>query len=309
MGARLYDARTARFMAPDPIVQVPSWTQSWNRFSYAWNSPHNWVDPTGLENEQVVPDEYGLVVTATPPSSPTSSEPISDIPVAEVAPPLPLPADPGVSPIETPAPLMPPMAGQPGTGPAPDARTPAESPGAGANDEFLPAEWDDSPVPNQAFAPGLENSFSRPEFQVRDSSEMYVVGVAIVTLPVAPELGIGKAAAGLFGRGLLRIGPGVASKITVTRTGFSHVLHRHALGGAAVRSGKSVFSGGPVEIHKLIKAAEGTRAVQQAGGNFQRIVDAGRNIGIDRATGAATSRYTVITNAAGELVTAFPGVP
>jgi RHS repeat-associated protein len=134
MGARLYDNVTARFMAPDPGVQVPGWTQSWNRFSYAWNSPHNWVDPFGLENEQVVPDEYGLVVNATPPASPTSSGPPSDLPVAEVPPPLPGPADPGMSPIETPAPLAAPAT----PGAAPDVRTSAEAPGADTNEEFGP---------------------------------------------------------------------------------------------------------------------------------------------------------------------------
>jgi RHS repeat-associated protein len=136
MGARLYDATTARFMAPDPIVQAPGWTQSWNRFSYAWNSPHNWVDPFGLANEQVVPDEFGLVVTGTAPQSPTSSEPISDIPVAEVPPPLLGPPDPGMSPIETPAPLMAPGA----AGVAPDVRIPAEAPGAATGEEFGPPE-------------------------------------------------------------------------------------------------------------------------------------------------------------------------
>jgi hypothetical protein len=49
--------------------------------------------------------------------------------------------------------------------------------------------------------------------------------------------------------------------------------------------------------------------VQQAGGNFQRVVEAGRIIGIDRATGQPTSIYTVITNAADDLITTFPGVP
>jgi hypothetical protein len=39
------------------------------------------------------------------------------------------------------------------------------------------------------------------------------------------------------------------------------------------------------------------------------VANAGRQIGVDRATGQATSTYTVITNAAGELITMFPGVP
>ncbi len=68
MGARLYDARIARFTTPDPIVQAPAWSQGWNRFAYAWNNPFAWVDPTGLENEEVVPDEYGLTVTGQAPA-------------------------------------------------------------------------------------------------------------------------------------------------------------------------------------------------------------------------------------------------
>lgn len=60
----------------------------------------------------------------------------------------------------------------------------------------------------------------------------------------------------------------------------------------------------------LIRQAESVPAVQQAGRTtFQRVVDAGRTIGVDRATGQPTSTYTVITDAAGKLITAFPGKP
>jgi hypothetical protein len=73
-------------------------------------------------------------------------------------------------------------------------------------------------------------------------------------------------------------------------------------------AGKSVFSAGE-DVKALIVAAEATKPVQQAAGNFERIVDAGRVIGIDRATGQPTTVYTVITNSADKLVTAFPGRP
>ena len=70
MNARMYDPRTARFMAPDPIVQAPSWTQSWNRFSYAWNNPMAWVDPTGLEVESIEIDANGDPVQWSSPEIP-----------------------------------------------------------------------------------------------------------------------------------------------------------------------------------------------------------------------------------------------
>lgn len=58
-----------------------------------------------------------------------------------------------------------------------------------------------------------------------------------------------------------------------------------------------------------MRGANGVGRVQQAGGNFERVIDAGRNIGMDRATGQPTSVYTVITNAADEPITTFPGRP
>src|SRR3546814_15059649 len=72
--------------------------------------------------------------------------------------------------------------------------------------------------------------------------------------------------------------------------------------------GKSVFNAGE-DVATLVQNAGGAPRVQQAGGHFERAVDAGRMIGIDRATGQPTPVYTVITNAANDLITGFPGRP
>jgi RHS repeat-associated protein len=65
MGARFYDARIARFTSPDFGVQVPGWTQAYNRFSYAWNNPYSWVDPFGLQNEGDEEADITIDITAT----------------------------------------------------------------------------------------------------------------------------------------------------------------------------------------------------------------------------------------------------
>jgi hypothetical protein len=93
----------------------------------------------------------------------------------------------------------------------------------------------------------------------------------------------------------------------IPEKGLQHVLERHFVGGVRT-AGKSLFGRGE-KIEVLVKAASSVQPVAQTGGNFARVVDAGRQIGTDRVTGAATSTYTVITNSAGELVTAFPGTP
>ena len=98
------------------------------------------------------------------------------------------------------------------------------------------------------------------------------------------------------------------SPIDITVNRLNHVLDEHTVGGGST-FGKSIFNQGE-DIVNLIK--QGTQQViekQAFGNNFQRVFDVGRNIGIDRLTNQQTRIMTVITNAAGRMITAFPGVP
>lgn len=52
MNGRVYDPRVGRFTSADPIVQAPYVTASLNRFSYVFNSPLSYTDPSGFERER-----------------------------------------------------------------------------------------------------------------------------------------------------------------------------------------------------------------------------------------------------------------
>jgi len=47
MNGRIYDSAINRFLQADPIVQAPGFVLSYNRYSYVWNNPINYTDPTG----------------------------------------------------------------------------------------------------------------------------------------------------------------------------------------------------------------------------------------------------------------------
>jgi RHS repeat-associated protein len=47
MNARLYDPAVGRFLSPDPFVQMPDFSQSFNRYSYCLNNPLKYTDPNG----------------------------------------------------------------------------------------------------------------------------------------------------------------------------------------------------------------------------------------------------------------------
>jgi RHS repeat-associated protein len=49
MNGRIYDPAIARFLTPDPLVSMHSPSQSWNRYSYANNSPLRFIDPSGFD--------------------------------------------------------------------------------------------------------------------------------------------------------------------------------------------------------------------------------------------------------------------
>ena len=48
MNGRVYDPAIGRFLSPDPVVADASFSQSWNAYSYAMNSPLSYSDPSGL---------------------------------------------------------------------------------------------------------------------------------------------------------------------------------------------------------------------------------------------------------------------
>lgn len=48
MNGRVYDQELARFISPDPHIQSPFLTNSFNRYAYAMNNPLKYTDPTGF---------------------------------------------------------------------------------------------------------------------------------------------------------------------------------------------------------------------------------------------------------------------
>ncbi len=49
MNGRVYDPELGRFMSADPFVQAPYNTQSYNRYSYVFNNPLSFTDPSGYQ--------------------------------------------------------------------------------------------------------------------------------------------------------------------------------------------------------------------------------------------------------------------
>jgi len=95
------------------------------------------------------------------------------------------------------------------------------------------------------------------------------------------------------------------STIHITQDRLKHVYQTHT----GIYEGKAgVFNKGE-DIVSLIRSTTQAPLIPQNSEKFARILDAGRNIGIDRVTSEQTSIITVITDAANKLITSYPGVP
>ncbi|WP_074372163.1 RHS repeat-associated core domain-containing protein [Vibrio spartinae] len=55
MNGRVYDQELGRFISPDPEIQAPFVTNSFNRYSYVWNNPLKYRDPTGFWIREINP--------------------------------------------------------------------------------------------------------------------------------------------------------------------------------------------------------------------------------------------------------------
>jgi hypothetical protein len=53
MNGRVQDSLTGRFLSPDSHVPDPSFTQSYNRYSYVKNNPLSYIDPSGFSEAGV----------------------------------------------------------------------------------------------------------------------------------------------------------------------------------------------------------------------------------------------------------------
>ena len=47
MNGRIYDPLVSRMLSPDNFIQAPDFSQSFNRYGYAWNNPLVYTDPDG----------------------------------------------------------------------------------------------------------------------------------------------------------------------------------------------------------------------------------------------------------------------
>ncbi len=52
MNGRIYDADLGRFLQPDPLIQAPDNAQSWNAYTYVFNNPLRYTDPTGMLGQE-----------------------------------------------------------------------------------------------------------------------------------------------------------------------------------------------------------------------------------------------------------------
>jgi RHS repeat-associated protein len=48
MNGRIYDPTLGRFLQADPVIQAPGNPQNWNAYSYVFNNPYKYTDPSGL---------------------------------------------------------------------------------------------------------------------------------------------------------------------------------------------------------------------------------------------------------------------
>jgi len=93
--------------------------------------------------------------------------------------------------------------------------------------------------------------------------------------------------------------------IEISQQAFDHVIEGHTVGGTDA-AGNSIFSGGEDEVANLIQGSQTSYGFPQGG--TTAYLNYGQQVGY-LSSGQYTFIYSVIVDAEGNLVTAFPGCP
>ena len=74
MNGRVYSTAYDRFLSPDPLIQDPHYSQSYNRYAYVWNNPLSNVDPTGYRCHGISGSGYSGVSCSAPAYDPYTDQ-------------------------------------------------------------------------------------------------------------------------------------------------------------------------------------------------------------------------------------------
>lgn len=284
-GARSYQLRTGRFSGVDPDTSGAALDpQRWNRYTYALNNPLRYTDPTGMNANPCAGDTNDACVVGHAPT---------DNPGSSTNP------DQGFSEFQLNMALGFLNMGTfiPGSG--------SSGPGGGANHTDSGGGVEPTGDPGGGFPVpcGGPSQMKCPETK----TDLVLANVDLVLGAMAPlDVGLqlgSKAVSTIVDEGTKLLTPA----INITEQGMAHVIDRH-VADVAKFADRSKFDVA-VDLVRLIREGTQMPMLRQANGNFARIFKAGKVIGIDRATGEATSTLTIITGPTGNLITMFPGRP
>lgn len=302
MGGRVYDPNLGRFLSADIYVQSPYNSQSFNRYSYTFNNPLSYTDPTGYSSEMM---QYFMEQAHQRSASWSWSTTVSYMKTERT---LWEGHTKGMSDYhywwET-------------------NTSTVNSVNAGSifqTTSYNMPSWGAGPFRINNFEPGFRQQCggdAQCMQNMRIDEAQHQLG--IMSFAVGGEAAfIGKAlweartakvlADSLkAGNGLGRI----QSRINISNEGWAHILKRHFSG----KANASQFSVGKDELKSLLQSKQVvgspiTRTIESADGlRYVREINMGRNIGVDAMKGNSnTSIMTTMSDKYGNLITAFPGV-
>ena len=64
MNGRMYDPLVGRMLSPDIVIQNPEYSQSYNRYSYCFNNPLRFTDPSGYVVKRSIPLKQSLILVS-----------------------------------------------------------------------------------------------------------------------------------------------------------------------------------------------------------------------------------------------------